>query len=282
MTVNFSVVNRETNRGVVGLRREDFRLFEDGVEQQLEHFEASDAPFDLMLLIDLSGSTGKVTDLIRAAALRFVSAARPQDRIAVLAFAGDVKVVSPLTTDRQRLRAAVGTMEPPQGHTRLYDAVNTAMEFYEREAGTSRRRAVVMMSDGLDSTMPNVTGVGSTLAFEEVRSRVEEFDGIVYSIWTSTEYEAFSPDDIQPETFDLARERMEGFAAAGGGIFYDVTKLEDLAGAYERVIEDLGTVYSLSYRPSNRARDGRWRAIRIRLPGHPGAIARGKSRYRAS
>ncbi|HEX5709081.1 MAG TPA: VWA domain-containing protein, partial [Pyrinomonadaceae bacterium] len=196
--------------------------------------------------------------------------------------AGDVKVVSPLTSDRARLRAAVRAMEPPQGHTRLYDAVNAAMEFYEREAAGSRRRAVILMSDGLDSTMPNVTGVGSTLAFDEVRRSVEEFDGIVYTIWTSTEYEAFSPQDIQPETFDLAHDRMASFAEAGGGVFYDVAKLEDLAGAYERVIEDLGTVYSLSYRPTNRARDGRWRAIRIRLPRHPGAVARGKSRYRAS
>ncbi|HYN84016.1 MAG TPA: VWA domain-containing protein [Pyrinomonadaceae bacterium] len=282
VTVNFSVVNRETNRGVTGLRREDFRLYEDGVEQQVEHFEASDAPFDLMLLVDLSGSTGKVTDLIRAAALRFVNATRPQDRVAVLAFAGDVRVVSPLTSDRERLRAAVSAMEPPQGHTRLYDAVNSAMEFYEREAAASRRRAVILMSDGLDSTMPNVTGVGSTLEFDEVRRRVEEFDGVVYTIWTSTEYEAFSPKDIQPETFDLAHDRMAAFAEAGGGVFYDVERLEDLAGAYERVIEDLGTLYSLSYRPTNRERDSRWRAIRIRLPRHPGAIARGKSRYRAS
>lgn len=282
VTVNFSVVNRETNRGVIGLAREDFKLFEDGVEQQVEHFEASGAPFDLMLLIDLSGSTAKVTDLIRAAATRFVNAARSQDRISILAFAGDVKVVAPLTTDRDALRAAISAMQRPDGDTRIYDAVNSAMEFFEREAGTSRRRAVILMSDGLDSTMPNVTGTGSTLAFDELRSRVEEFDGILYSIWTSTYYEAFSPLDIQAETFDLARDRTAGLAEAGGGIFYDVERLEDLAGAYERVIEDLGTVYSLSYRPTNRARDGRWRTIRIRLPRHPQTVARGKRGYRAN
>ena len=102
------------------------------------------------------------------------------------------------------------------------------------------------MSDGLDSTMPNVTGVGSQLPYEELRDRVQEFEGLFYSIWTSTEYEAFSPLDIQPETFDLAHDRLQELAEAGGGVFYDVERLEDLAGAYERVVEDLGTVYSLS------------------------------------
>ena len=282
VTVNFSVVDRAQGRGLSGLRREDFTLHEDGVEQQIEHFEAANAPFDLLLLIDLSGSTGRVTDLIRAAALSFIEATRPQDRIAVITFAGETKVVAPLTTDRQALRAAVGSMERPNGDTRLYDAAGFALDYLDREGGRQRRRAVVLMSDGLDSTLPNVTGTGSTLTFDDLRDRVQEFEGLFYTIWTSTEYDALSPLDIQPETFDLAADRMEGLAETGGGVFHDVEKLEDLAGAYARVVEDLGTVYSLSYRPTNRTRDGRFRTIRVRLPRHPGAVARGKRGYNAN
>jgi len=282
VTVNISVVDRARGRGLTGLVQDDFQLAEDGVSQRIEHFEAASAPFDLILLIDLSGSTGKVTDLIRAAALRFIDAARAQDRIAVLAFAGATNVVSTLTTDRERLRAAVRAMGRPDGHTRVYDATAAALDFLEKNAGGQRRRAVVLLSDGLDSTMPNVTGVGSQLPYEELRSRVQEFEGLFYSIWTSTEYEAFSPLDIQPETFDLAHDRLQELAETGGGVFYDVERLEDLAGAYERVVEDLGTVYSLSYRPTNKTRDGRWRAIRVRLPRHPQAIARGKRGYHAN
>ena len=151
-----------------------------------------------------------------------------------------------------------------------------------RGADPSRRRAVIVMSDGLDSTLPNVTGNGSTLPYEELRSRVQEFDGVVYSVWTNTEfYEAFSPLDIQPETYDLAHDRMAELAEAGGGLFYEVEKLEDLAGAYERVVADLGTVYGLSYRPTNKLRDGTWRAIRVRLPRRPEAVARGRRGYNA-
>jgi VWFA-related protein len=282
VTVNVSVVDRAQGRGLTGLRQEDFTLQEDGVEQSIEHFEAASAPFDLLLLIDLSGSTGRVTDLIRAAAVSFIDAARPQDRIAVITFASETRVVSPLTTDRDRLRAAVRAMEPPKGDTRLYDAGAFALEWMDREASRQRRRAVVLLSDGLDSTMPNVTGTGSRLTFEELRDRVQEFEGLFYSIWTSTEYEALSPLDIQPETFDLAADRMEALADTGGGDFYDVEKLEDLAGAYARVVEALGTVYSLSYRPTNRVRDGRFRTIRVRLPRHPQAVARGKRGYYAN
>ena len=282
VTVNVSVVDRARGRGLTGLVQDDFQLAEDGVLQRIEHFEAAAAPFDLVLLIDLSGSTGKVTDLIRAAALRFIDAARAQDRIAVITFAGETKVVSPLTTDRERLRASVRAMGRPDGHTRVYDSTAAALDFLEKNAGSQRRRAVVLLSDGLDSTMPNVTGVGSQLPFEELRSRVQEFEGLFYSIWTSTEYEAFSPLDIQPETFDLAHDRLQELAETGGGVFYDVERLEDLAGAYERVVEDLGTVYSLSYRPTNKTRDGRWRAIRVRLPRHPQAVARGKRGYYAN
>jgi len=280
VTLNVSVVDRASGRGLHGLTAEDFRVYEDNVEQKVEHFETSEAPFDLLLLLDLSGSTARVTDTIRAAARRFVAATRPQDRVGVIAFAGEAAVVSPLTSDRARLGSALDRLAAPKGDTRLHDSLAYALDFLERGADPARRRALIVMSDGLDSTMPNVTGVGSNVSYEELRSRVQEFDGIVYAVWTNTEYyEAFSPLDIQPETYDLAHDRMEGLAEAGGGGFYEVEKLEDLAGAYERVVADLGTVYGLTYRPANKRRDGAWRAIKVRLPRRTDAVARGRRGY---
>ena len=280
VTLNVSVVDRASGRGLHGLTAEDFRVYEDNVEQKVAHFETAEAPFDLLLLLDLSGSTARVTDTIRAAARRFVSATRPQDRVGVIAFAGEAAVVSPLTSDRARLGSALDRLAAPKGDTRLHDSLAYALDFLERGADPARRRALIVMSDGLDSTLPNVTGVGSNLSYDELRSRVQEFDGIVYAVWTNTEYyEAFSPLDIQPETYDLAHDRMEGLAEAGGGGFYEVEKLEDLAGAYERVVADLGTVYGLTYRPANKRRDGSWRAIKVRLPRRTDAVARGRRGY---
>jgi VWFA-related protein len=279
VTVNVSVVDHKTNHGVSDLRKEDFRLSENGVGQQILHFDASTAPFNLVLLIDLSGSTTRVVELIRSAALHFVEASRPFDRIAIITFAGSQVVVSPLTTDHQALRQRIAGIARPDGSTKLYDSLAFAIEEVAREAKDTRRNAIVALSDGLDSVLPNVTGEGSTLSYEAVVRRVKEFDGVVYSIWVDTQsYEPLSPGDIQQETFDLAHDRMKELADVGGGGFYECEELKDLAGAYDRVVTDLGMVYTLGYRPSNKVRDGSWRTIQVNV-NRANTVARGKPGY---
>jgi len=281
VSVNVSVIDRSTNRGVNGLNRDDFRLSEDGVAQQIIHFDSASAPFNLVLLIDLSGSTTKVVELIKSAALHFVEAARPFDRIGIITFAGGQVVVSSLTTDHEALRQRISGIERPQGSTKLYDSLAFAMDEVFREAKDSRRNAIVVMSDGLDSVLPNVTGEGSSLSYEEVVRRAKEFDGVLYSIWVDTQsYEPLSPGDIQQGTFDLAHDRMKALADYGGGAFYECEELKDLAGAYDRVVTDLGMVYTLGYRPSNKIRDGSWRTIGVNI-NRPNSVARGKRGYYA-
>lgn len=281
VTLNMSVVDRNTSRGLVGLTQPDFRLFENGSEQKILQFESSSAPFDLMLLIDLSGSTRDVVSLIRAAALRFINAARPFDRIGVITFAGRPTVVSPLTLDRQALRQRVNAIDTEAGDTKLYDATDFALTNMLQVTKNARRTAVVLMSDGLDGNIPGVQGDGSSLPYADLVNRVREFDGVLYTLWLNTEYEALSPLDTQPEAFDAGHDRMKEMADAGGGAFYEVERLEDLAGAYERVVADLGTVYSLAYRPADKTRDGKWRAIRVDV-NRPNAVARGKRGYYAN
>jgi VWFA-related protein len=281
VTLNFSVVDRKSGRGLQNLIGGDFKVFEDGVEQQITHFEAANAPFDLLLLVDLSGSTAHVADLIRASARRFVDSVRATDRVGVVAFAAAPRVVSPLTSDKPSLRSRIDAMGAPQGDTKLYDAVNYALEYLSDNSPRARRRAVVLLTDGLDSALPNVQGDGSQLGYAELRRRVQEFDGLFYSIATDNYEDPQSPLDVQPETYDLAWDRLEELTQTAGGLYYEAAKLEDVAGLYERVVEDLGTVYSVSYSPTNKARDGRWRAIRVRLPRRPEAIARGRSGYYA-
>ncbi len=281
-TLNLSVIDRDTNRGVVGLTQSDFKLYENGAEQKILQFDSSSAPFDLLLVIDLSGSTREVLKLIRAAALRFVAAARPSDRIGVITFARQATVVSPVTLDRQSLNARIRAMDTAAGDTKLYDAVDFALGQSEKSAKNPRRTAVILMSDGLDGSIPGVQGDGSNLSYKDLLSRVGEFDGVVYTLWLNTEYEALSPLDTQPEAFDAGYDRMKEMADAGGGVFYEVERLEDLAGAYERVVADLGTLYSLAYRPSDKTRDGKWRAIKVNIGSRPGAVARGKRGYYAN
>ncbi|HKY28972.1 MAG TPA: VWA domain-containing protein [Pyrinomonadaceae bacterium] len=281
--LNLSVIDRNTNRGIVDLSQSDFRLFEDGIEQQILKFESSSAPFDLILLIDISGSTREVVKLIQAAALRFVEAARSADRIGIISFAGKPTLVSSVTWDRQVLRERVNAIATADGDTKAYDALAFAVSEVMKSQNTRnmRRTAIVMMSDGLDGSIPGVLGDGSKISYAELMRRIQEFDGVLYTLWLNTEYEAMNPLDTQPEAFDMGHDRMKDLAEAGGGVFYRVERLEDLAGAYERVVADLGTVYSLTYRPANNVRDGKWRAVKVNV-SIPSAVARGKHGYYAN
>lgn len=281
VTLNMSVIDRNTNRGLVGLTKSDFRLFENGTEQQILQFDSSSAPFDLLLVIDLSGSTREVVKLIRAAALRFVDAARPSDRIGVVTFAGQSSLVSPLTLDRQILRQRINAIDTSAGDTKLYDAMDFAVSQSLQDTKNPRRTAIILMSDGLDGSIPGVQGDGSKLPYRDLLRRVTEFDGVLYTLWLNTEYEALSPLDTQPEAFDAGYDRMKEMADTGGGVFYEVERLEDLAGAFERVVADVGTVYSLAYRPLDKTRDGKWRAIRVNV-ALPSAVARSKRGYYAN
>jgi len=282
VTLNISVIDRGTNRGLLGLQQNDFKLFEDGQEQSIVQFESSSAPFDLVLLIDLSGSTREVVKLIRAAALHFVEAARPADRISVITFAGQPTVISQLTSDRELLRQRIETIDTARGDTKLYDATNFAIDEVSKQSNKSRRTAIVLMSDGLDGTIPGISGQkGSSHSYQETLRNIQEFDGVLYTLWLNTEYEAMSPLDTQPEAFDAGRDRMREMADTGGGIYYPVEKLTDLSGAYRQVVADLGTTYSLAYRPSNSTRDGRWRSIRIAVD-RANAVPRGKRGYYAN
>lgn len=282
VTLSMSVVDRSTRRGVMGLNQGDFRLYEDGQEQKVVQFDSAAAPFDLILLIDLSGSTREKVELIRSSARRFVDAARPADRISIITFAGEPTLISEFTVDRQLLRQRISTIETARGDTKLYDAVEFAMNEVNKVPKRSRRTAIVLMSDGLDGTIEGVSGqIGSTRTYNELRRDVQEFDGVLYTLWLNTRYIALNERDTQPEAFDEAHDQMKEMADDGGGIFYEVKSLQDLAGAYEQVVADLGTVYSLSYKPINNARDGKWRAIRINV-SRTNAVARGKRGYYAN
>ena len=282
VTVNMSVIDRNTNRGLVGLDRSDFRLYENGAEQNILQFESASAPFDLLLLVDISGSTREKLELIRMAALRFVSAARSQDRIGVITFAGSPTMVSQPTLDRRLLRDRISAIQTARlGDTKLYDATDFALTQILQEAKSRRRTAVILMSDGLDGAIEGVRGDGSAIPYRELVSRIQEFDGVLYTLWLNTRYVPLSAEDTSEEAFDEGHDQMKEIADVGGGVFYEVKRLEDLAGAYERVVADLGTVYSLAYRPADKNRDGRWRAIRVNVQ-RPAAVARGKRGYYAN
>jgi VWFA-related protein len=278
VNLNVSVINR--NRPAPPhLEQKDFAVFENGEPQEISFFASGDTPFDLVLLLDLSGSTSDKIGLIRKSAKRFVDAVRPADRIAIFTFSSEIQVVSRLTSDHKALQKSIEGIEKPSGGTNFWDALRFVLEHVVNQSrAENRRSAVVVMTDGLDNALPGVFGDGSVTSFEELMKIVQDSEAIVLPIYLDTETEQKNHASLT-EAYALAREELARLAAESGNEIYRAQKLKDLNGVYEQVIRDLSTVYSIGYRPGNRARDGSWRAVTVKLIGYPELAVRTKRGY---
>ncbi|MGB7922754.1 MAG: VWA domain-containing protein [Pyrinomonadaceae bacterium] len=279
--LNVSVFSNDPARPVGRLEQKDFVVLENGAPQEVTFFASAAAPFDLVLLLDLSGSTADKLDLIRSSAKRFVEAARPADRISIVTFTEDARLVSPLTSNRAELLKSIKKIKKTLGGTNFYDALRYALEDVLRQSDNLHRSAVVVMTDGVDNALPNVVGKGSWTSYQELSYIVSQSKTIVLPIYLDTEREMIEQQRATEMTYIIARQRLAYLAAESGSIVYHASKVEDLNGIYEQVIRDLGTVYSLGYRPSNKQRDGSWRAVAVRLTTRPELSTRAKRGYYA-
>ena len=185
-----AVVTDRAGRPLTGLKAADFQVFEDGRPQKIANFSTTEAPFEVALLLDTSGSTREDVGLIRAAARAFVDALRPGDRVAILSFntkkegsdaLAAVELKAPLTDDRDLLQDAVESVGASNG-TPFYDSlVKVAGDvFRERPTEQTRgRRALVALTDGVDST--------SESSFEEAREKLKGAGVVSYFVLVNTE-----------------------------------------------------------------------------------------------
>ncbi len=281
VNVSVSVFSRNSKTPTHPLEKKDFAISEDGTPQEVSFFASAETPFDLVLLLDLSGSTADKLKLIRTSSKRFVDAARPGDRIAIVTFAAEVQVVSLLTPDHDGLKKSIDQIAKPQGGTNFWDALRFVLEHIVGQSRVEgRRSAVVVMTDGVDNALPDVPGDGSRTTFAELIEIVRRSDAIVLPIYLDTEKEA-KQHGTPKSAYALARQQLSELASASGNVVYRARKVKDLNGAYAQVIRDLSTVYSLGYRPTNRARDGSWRAVAVQLLGRPELVAHARRGYYA-
>jgi len=264
------------------LQQQDFRVLDNGVPQQITFFEAADAPFDLILLLDLSGSTSNKLKMIRKSAKRFVEACRPTDRVAVVTFAEDLEVVSPLISDKEKLEHNIDKIERLSDGTKFWDALRFVFETIARRGPSSRRTAIVVMSDGVDNALPEVPGPGSQTSFEDLATAAQRSDAIVFPIYLDTEKEEVHRGHAPASAYDSAKAELAQIAEISGTTVRKASKLGDLESIYEQIIHDLGTVYSIGYHPPEMARDGKWHRIAVNLVDRPGLTARTRSGYFAT
>ena len=261
------------------LQQKDFLVLEDGKPQDISFFAAADTPFDLVLLLDLSGSTKDKLKLIRKSAKRFVDETRPMDRVSVVAFTDMAQVICPLTHDRGLLKDAIDDIEKPLGGTKFWDSLRYVLAILNASENSLRRSAVVVMTDGVDNALPDVLGPGSQTSFEQLLRIVRAAETIVFPIYLDTEKEELSRHSTSRIAYAIARDQLAQLSEASGSRFYRAHELKDLDVVYKQVIGDLGRIYSIGYRPSNTLRDGKWRSVNIQIQDRRDVIARTKQGY---
>jgi Ca-activated chloride channel homolog len=259
--------------GVTDLRREEFRIFEDGVPQEISHFTAARQPLSIALLIDASNSmgTGRRMEIARKSAAEFVRKMEVPDRLLVMSFSDTVKEIEAITGNRKRLEKAILGIEP-EGGTALYDAL---VEGASRLKDLEGRKALVLLSDGRDQALKENTP-GSLHLFEEALDAVVRGEVTVYAIGLGARLE----DETDLAQRHSLKQILETLSDKTGGRFYNPERPGQLSDVYRRISEDLSRQYSVAYSPRDGRRDGRWRTLRVetsrpgvRLVTRPGYFA---------
>jgi len=262
------------------LQQKDFVVLEDGRPQNISFFAAADAPFDLVLLLDLSGSNAKKLKMIKNSAKRFIEATRPTDRVAIVSFTDRPALYSSFTLDRNKLKKSIDQMDDAYGGTNFWDSLDWVIRVLVPQ-GSGRRNAIVVMTDGVDNALPDVYGDGSSVSFNTMLENIRNSESIVFPIYLDTEEENVKSYRYPRSAYAMARDQLALIASACATPMYRAAKLSDLDQVYEQVVHDLSTVYSIGYRPSNRTLDGKWRSVEVRLLEHPDLLARTKRGYYA-
>jgi Ca-activated chloride channel family protein len=273
--VNLTVsVTDSEGKPVTGLKREDFLILEDGRPQQVSYSGSEETPFNLALLLDLSGSTQRDREPMKEAARRFVRITRPQDRVALYALASDqFHVVSRLTAERERILQLIDAIPSLSGGSPVYDALvlSYAEEFWARAA---ERNALIVISDGVDNQLQGIRTPSMT-SFKKLRQAAEGFHALFYPVFLDPFFRVPPPGWARK-----ARQQMEEVALATGGRLFPAHSLNDLEPVYAQVAEELRSVYSLGYSPGNQEFNGSWRKVEVRV-NKPGARVRTRAGYYA-
>jgi VWFA-related protein len=280
VTVPVSVLDRQ-GRFIPGLKREDFHLFEDGVEQSIAYFEPTEKPFTVALLLDTSSSTRFHLWEIKEAAIAFAKQLRPQDRVLVVTFSDEVLLLTEATNDQDVISTVIQVNANTGASTRLYDAVNLVVN--ERLNRIQGRKAIVLFTDGVDTSSYMST-------YQSTLREAEELDALIYPIqYDTTDYMRAMggggsvtvttsgsnwpfpgsstsarvinnvPSNGAPlpgstkADYERADQYLQRLADSTGGRLHRANDPTQLAQAFASIAEELRRQYSIGYYPQTAA-----------------------------
>ena len=247
MRLNASVTDRN-GRAIGDMKEADFSVYENGEERQVTKVVSTREPFNLVLLLDVSGSVEERIDFIRKAARDFLRTASPQDRIAIISFRDDIQIISDFTSDRKVLSQKLEDIDAG-GATALWDALGFVLADTLKQL-RGERTAVVILSDGDDNK--------SFVPFNAILEAVIESGALVYPLYvpsglipeTSVPKPEVTIDPLRTRYLTLttrAHEEGQKLAEASGGVYYPIRRLEELQRAYDDVVVQLRTAYTITY-----------------------------------
>ena len=300
VTTPVSVLDRN-GRFIPGLKKKDFKIFENDRPQAVTYFQSEEQPFTVVLMIDCSPSTRYKIDDIHYAAVRFLDQLRPSDKVMVVSFDSRVRLYTPEpTSDRKELFSAIYKSQFGSG-TSLYDAVSAVSRLEQMQI--TGRKAIVIFTDGVDTTSRSA-GLQSTL------EQVEELDALIYPIRYDTQQANNPRQQGSPAPIDLAQlmkdnpgipipqgmlvragrgqssaeyERgrlyLEGLAEKTGGRIFEADATQNLDTAFAGIAEELRRQYYIGYYPEKPGEPGEHRSIKIQILAHPNVVVRAKRDY---
>ncbi len=275
--VPLNVTVTDTNKQFVkGLTAADFAVFEDGVQQQVQFFEASEVPLDLFILLDTSSSMSDKMDVVHEAAVGFLRTLRAGDRGAVVAFADGVDVLQELTTDRDALDQAV-RRTAARGATSLHNALYVSLKQFGRATqpdSDRRRRAIAVLSDGEDTS--------SLVTFDDVLALARKSGVGIYPIALQSKYAASRLVSMgQRRYFSESEYSLRMLAQETGAQAFFPLQIVELKGIYANIAQELSAQYSIAYVPANARADGRFRRVVVRVAARPELKLRTRTGYTA-
>ena len=270
-------VTDSSKQFVKGLTKADFSVFEDGVEQSVQFFEASQTPLDLILLIDTSSSMSDKMDVVHEAAIGFLRTMKTGDRGAIVAFADGVDIIQGLTTDRVALEEGIQKTRA-RGATSLNNALYISLKQFGRGAqheGDVRRQAIAVLSDGEDTS--------SLVSFDDVLELARKSGVSIYPIVLQSKYAANRiATQGQRRYYSESEYSMRTLAQETGAQAFFPMQIFELKGIYGSIGEELSSQYSLAYSPANGRTDGRFRRITVRVDKRPDLKLRTRTGYTAA
>jgi VWFA-related protein len=278
VNLNVSVTNR-SGQALASLKKEDFAVAENGESQRIEFFAPQTAPFNLVLVLDLSGSIKDKLDIVKSAALKFLEVLGPEDKVAVVTFTDEIRVISQLTANRDELRRRIKAITQSSGGTAFYEAMWFSL--FDTLRGTKgQRNGIVVMTDGVDSSLDRYNPMPSRVSFDQLARRLEETDVLVFPVYLDTEYEeVFERGNSSSEAYAVSRDQLQRLSEVSGGQLFKAEKAGDLSGVYKQVAAAIRTVYSVGYYPTNVERDGTYRRVRVTVNRNDAAVRTRRGYY---